>query len=83
MTDIWPEPWVLPFSIRPLGDLSRQIPADVARQRWPVVSTRWPTMGGISAAMNITGATAFSPVPITDDDWKIMLGDLATDRGAF
>src|SRR5690606_17424967 len=38
---------------------------DLARERWPVVATRWARnkgRGGISAAMNITGTTVFVPV---------------------
>jgi|GEM_PF-917504 len=81
VTDVWPEPWRLPFQIEPLGDLSRQLPADLARERWPVVATRWARnkgRGGISAAMNITGTTVFVPVQITPSDWDQILEDLAT-----
>jgi hypothetical protein len=35
--------------------------------------------GGVTAAMNATGATVFSPVHITEEDWKIILNGLATD----
>jgi hypothetical protein len=79
VTDIWSTPWVLPFSIRPLGDLSRQVSSEIARLRWPFVDARWPASGGISAAMNITGVTVFSPVPISEGDWRLILDDLATN----
>jgi hypothetical protein len=29
--DIWPKHWVLPFSIHPLGNLQKQVPADLAK----------------------------------------------------
>jgi hypothetical protein len=38
---------------------------------------RYRSAGGISAAMNITGTTVFVPVDITDEDWDVILRDLA------
>lgn len=78
--DIWPEMWELPFHINPLGDLSKQLPAERAWERWPVLAKRRSRAGGISAAMNITGTTVFVPVDITQEDWAIILDDLATTR---
>ena len=78
-TDIWPEPWCLPFTIEQLGDLSRQISGLEARERWPVVADRWGSKGGVSAAMNLTGTTVFVPVPITARDWQLICDDLATN----
>ena len=40
VNDVWPEPWRLPFKIEPLGDLSRQMPADEAKKRWPFLQDR-------------------------------------------
>ena len=83
VSDIWPEPWCLPFDIEPLGDLSRQLPAEEARERWPVLRQRLEKnhgRGGVSAAMNITGTTVFVPVSITEEEWHIILNDLALDR---
>jgi hypothetical protein len=81
ITDVWPEPWVLPFSIRPLGDLRRQLHKDLAATRWPILIQRMQQYGSVSAAMNITGTTVFVPIDITEKDWQIILVDLATDRG--
>lgn len=81
VSNIWPEPWCLPFDIEPLGDLSKQLPAEKARERWPVLKRRLAKnhgKGGVSAAMNITGTTVFVPVAVTDEDWEIILADLAT-----
>jgi len=77
ITDVWPEPWVLPFRIRPLGDPSRQVHMDDAWERWPVLRDRERSSGGVSAAMNITGVTVFVPVMVTDEDWALILRDLA------
>ncbi len=35
--DIWPKHWVLPFSIHPLGNLQKQVPADLAKVLWPIL----------------------------------------------
>jgi len=78
--DIWPEPWVLPFAINPLGDLSKQLHADAARMRWPLIERQWRGRGGVTAALNITGVTVFVPVAITEEDWRLILTDLATSE---
>jgi hypothetical protein len=74
--EIWPEPWVLPFEIEPLGDPTRQLPAKSALLRWPFLLNR-PHYKSVTAAMNITGSTVFVPVDISDEDWRTMLDDLA------
>ena len=81
VTDVWPEAWCLPFEIEPLGDLSRQVTREAAAQSWPVVQRRMAKnqgRGGISAAMNITGTTVFVPVDIDEENWGVILDDLAT-----
>lgn len=85
VNDVWPEPWRLPFKIEALGDLSRQLTADEAKIRWPVLRNRLEAnkgRGGVSAAMNITGTTVFVPVSITSEDWVIICQDLATKNCA-
>jgi hypothetical protein len=78
ISDIWPEPWILPFSIDPLGGVHKQLHADIAKLTWPVLQRRCHGAGGVTAAMNITGVTVFVPVDITDEDWEIILRDLST-----
>jgi hypothetical protein len=75
ITNIWPEPWVLPFSINPLGDLSKQIPGELAKELWPIL--RGCGAGGVTAAMNATGVTVFVPLQVTDTDWELILEGLA------
>ena len=72
--DIWPEHWRLPFAIHPLGNPSRQVHADIAKQKWAVLAN--VGAGGVSAAMHITGTTVFVPIDISIDDWAAMLSDL-------
>lgn len=78
VTDIWPEAWVLPLLIDPLGDLSKQIHMDLAKVLWPILKNCGA--GGVTAAMNITGATVFSPVQLTENDWATILEGLATGQ---
>lgn len=75
ITHIWRGSWVLPFQIRPLGNLSRQLHMHEAQARWPVLQ-RAPARS-VSAAMNFTGTTVFVPVEISDEDWDLILDDLA------
>jgi len=80
VTEIWPEAWRLPFQIQPLGDMSKTLPAELARVRWPFLAKRLEAnrgRGGVSAALNITGTTVFVPVDITEEDWDIICEDLA------
>jgi hypothetical protein len=82
VADIWPEAWVLPFSIKPLGGPQKQLHMDEARSRWPVLQRRMPPYTSVSAAMNFTGSTVFVPVEITEEDWRIILADLSTLNNA-
>jgi hypothetical protein len=80
VTDIWPEPWRLPFKIKTLGTLSRRFGMEDAAKRWPTLKARLAAnnkRGGVSAAFNITGTTVFVPVTITTDDWATKCSDLA------
>jgi hypothetical protein len=79
VTDIWPQPWSLPFLIRPLGDPSRQLYMRKAMLRWPLLARRGAHQSSVSAAMNLTGVTVFAPVDMTEEDWQIIIDDLATD----
>lgn len=52
-----------------------------AMARWPIL-IRKQEMGArsVTAAMNITGATVFTPIEITEEDWRIILDDLAVPQ---
>lgn len=79
VTDIWPEPWRLPFAIQTLGDLSKRLHMAQATERWPTLKARIAQRrgGGVSGAFNITGTTVFVPVSITAEDWAFICNDLA------
>jgi len=76
VSDIWPEPWVFPFDIEPLGRPDLYVPGDLAREKWPLFD-RIPWKGSISASLNFTGTTVFVPTKITDGEWSAILDDLA------
>jgi hypothetical protein len=81
VTDIWPQPWRLPFKIKTLGSLSRRLHKDDAAKRWPTLKARLGerhNAGGVSAAFNITGTTVFVPVDIDAVDWAAICEDLGT-----
>ena len=75
ISDIWPEAWRLPFRIHPLGNPSRQLHMDTAKQRWPVLMNS--KQASVSAALNITGTTVFVPTEISAEDWSLILDDLS------
>jgi hypothetical protein len=79
-TAVWPEPWILPFDIEPLGPPHKYITAAEARERWSVVKRGFSRMkteqGGISAAMLLTGTTVFVPHQIDHTDWLEILTDI-------
>jgi hypothetical protein len=78
-TDIWPEPWMLPFSMMPLGDPRRQIHKDEAAARWSILIERLRHQRSVSAALNITGTTVFVPTDIPGEAWQMILNDLAIE----
>ncbi|MEZ5733568.1 MAG: hypothetical protein R3D97_14730 [Paracoccaceae bacterium] len=82
VTNIWPEAWVLPFGIEPLGDISKRVSKEEAQARWPFLAHRMSFEGynSVSAAMNFTGTTIFVPLEISDQDWELILSDLASGR---
>ena len=76
VTDVWPEPWVMPFRIRPLSDGSKRISKDLAREKWSLLK-RLAWKGSISATLNFTGTTVFVPTEISGSEWAEIVGDLS------
>lgn len=74
--DIWPEPWVLPFDIEPLGSPDKFLSKNEAERRWPILERRMPPYTSVSAALNFTGTTVFVPVEISVHEWDAILADL-------
>ncbi|HQJ77305.1 MAG TPA: hypothetical protein PL083_03895 [Smithellaceae bacterium] len=79
VNNVWPEAWALPFKIETLGNMSKLVSAQEAELNWSIVNRRMEAInrrGGVSAAMNMTGATVFAPVDITQEDWRQICDDL-------
>lgn len=76
VTSIWPERWVLPFGITPLGDPSRQMHKDVAMGALEVL--RSSGSANISHVLHIPATTVFSPNEVPTGDWAVLLEHLAT-----
>jgi hypothetical protein len=74
VTNIWPEPWQLPFDIVPLGSPDRQIHKDDVTRQLPTI-----TGGGgpWHHLLHIQPATVFSPSVLSDADWTVFIQALA------
>ena len=73
VADVWPEKWRLPFRIHPLGNPTRLISIDEAKKRWPVLQG----CNNITERLNIGGTVVFVPSTISQEDWELILKELA------
>lgn len=73
--NIWPESWVLPFAIHPLGTPRRQLHMHDAMATVPVLRASGST--NISHVLRIAPTTAFVPKEVSDEDWAVLLTALA------
>jgi hypothetical protein len=73
--NVWPEKWVLPFQIFPLGSPQRQLSSDEAKHVLPVFQTSGETH--FAKIFHVQAVTAFSPTRIGLDDWEILISRLA------
>ena len=71
--EVWSKPWVLPFSIKPLGNPRRQLPRERARQILPSLEEN-----SFEKLFLVQGQFAFQAAEVTDADWAILVQDLAT-----
>jgi len=75
ITDVWPEHWQLSFRILPLGNPTRLVHKDKAKQEWRVLKNSGKN--NITFVLNITATTVFIPSQIDPEDWEIILKDVA------
>ena len=73
--DVWPEPWVLPFSIKPLGTPRKLLSVGKAKSLLPSVVRSGKS--NISHVLFIHGQMAFIPSPVTESDWEVLIEHLA------
>ncbi len=76
---VWDQTLQLPFSIRPLGDLSTQILLSHARFTWPNLKGT----DNASATLNLGAAMAFTPTFIPRYDWDLILEQLKIDPEVY
>jgi hypothetical protein len=74
ITDIWPEAWVMPFKIHPLGTPRKLLTNAVSQTILPIFAARGTT--NISHAFNLQATTVFVPTVITSEDWRLLLEHL-------
>jgi hypothetical protein len=75
ITNVWPEEWVLPFRIHPLGSPSKQLGKDEAMRVLPTLQASGKSNFG--HVVNVQPITVFSPSRLTDLDWEMLIGRLA------
>jgi hypothetical protein len=76
ISDIWPEPWTLPFRVLPLGTPRKQLHKDHIKSTLPSLrhSTRqWNRL------LLVTPTTVFVPSQIEPADWEALMIHLADD----
>ncbi len=72
---VWEQTLYLPFSIRPLGDLSTQILLSHARFTWPSLKSAVD----VTDTLNLSPDAAFTPTFIPRYDWDVILEQLGID----
>ena len=73
--NIWPEPWVLPFKIHPLGTPNKKIGKDEAMEALPTL--RALAHRNFGHALPVQGNLAFVPSKLVDQDWEVLISRLA------
>ena len=73
ISGVWPEPWGLPFHIKPLGGPARTLHKDVAIRSWHCLrDTTNPTF----KLNGMNGRTIFLPTEMPDLDWAMIIRDI-------
>jgi hypothetical protein len=70
---IWPEPWAMPFGIEPLGSPRFRLPTADAKK----VLDCFKGKNSLTDVFFVGGACNFTPSRIPDDDWELILEELA------
>ncbi len=73
--NIWSKKWVLPFRIHPLGTPNKQLYKDTAMKVLPSLRASGKT--NIGHVLNIQAVTVFAPSRLTEEDWELIIRELA------
>jgi hypothetical protein len=76
---VWDQRWYLPFSIRPIGDLTRQTTLVHAHATWPVLEG----IANATEVLNLSGAMVFAATWFPRVNWDIILEQLHIDPNEF
>ena len=76
ITHIWPERWVLPFEIKPLGSPHRRLTIDQAKECLPSFQGANPPP--FNNVFRVRADFAFQTSQISPEDWSILIEKLAT-----
>jgi hypothetical protein len=76
ITNIWADPWVLPFGIKPLGNPHRSLNVSQMLQAIPSASQRGIT-DPRKHLITVQGNFAFQSSDITEADWAVLIENLA------
>ncbi|MBW7996878.1 MAG: hypothetical protein FVQ81_10005 [Candidatus Glassbacteria bacterium] len=72
VSDIWPEKWILPFGIYPLGSPNKVFTTTEAYDKLSLLKN----VGNISHKIHFQPTTVFQPTKITETDWSIIFNSL-------
>jgi hypothetical protein len=75
VANVWPEEWILPFKIHPLGTPAKQLPLSTAKERLPILRAR--PNDNPTHILPITPTTVFASATITSEDWEVLIQALA------
>jgi len=72
-TEVWSKPWVLPFAIKPLGTPRRQLSRSHAKEVIPSLASK-----SFEKLFLVQGQFAFQSTDVMDEDWAVLIQELAT-----
>ena len=77
INNVWPEEWILPFKMLPLGTPNQQLSIDDAKNILPILAQaankNW------TQVFHVQATTAFSASVVGQNDWEILVGRLAVE----
>lgn len=75
VNDVWPEKWVLPFRIKPLGTPEKSMKIDEAKAL--LSAFKQNPMPAFDKVFHVRGDFAFQTSEISAEDWAILIQELA------
>jgi hypothetical protein len=74
--DIWPEEWILPFSIKPLGTPRKQMSIAAAKVILPSLINEPERR--FDNLIHVRADFAFQTSEVSNDDWAVLIQELAS-----